>query len=132
MENHKIAYFFLRLAMGVNLFGHGLARIPKLQAVAAGMVQNFKKSWLPQNLVQVFGNVLPFVELVIRLMLIIGYKTKWANWAGATLIITLLFGSSTIENWEAMGTQMVYAFMFYFLIAKQQDNIYSLDKINLK
>lgn len=131
MEQHKIAYFFLRLAMGVNLFGHGLARITKVQAFAAGMVKNFEQSWLPKSLAQLFGHTLPFIELLIGLMLIVGFKTRLANWAGAMLIITLLFGSSTIENWEAMGTQMVYAFMFYFLIAKQQDNIYSLDKNNL-
>ncbi|MCX2477316.1 DoxX family membrane protein [Pedobacter sp. MC2016-05] len=103
-----------------------------MQTFAAGMVKNFEQSWLPKPLVQLFGHTLPFVELIIGSMLIVGFKTRWANFAGATLIITLLFGSRTIENWEAMGMQMVYAFMFYFLIAKQQDNIYSLDKNNLK
>ncbi|NML68560.1 hypothetical protein HHL23_01930 [Chryseobacterium sp. RP-3-3] len=43
------------------------------------------------------------------------------------LIIMLLFGSSTVENWEVMGIQMIYALLFYILINRLEDNGYSLD-----
>lgn len=124
-----IAYFFLRAAMGINLLGHGLARIPKLQAFATGMINNFEKSWLPQELVHAFGLLLPFVEFMIGLLLVMGLKTKIANIAGAALICILLFGSSTISNWEAMGIQMIYMLLFYFLILRTNDNYLSLDSL---
>ncbi|WP_232816273.1 hypothetical protein [Chryseobacterium capnotolerans] len=48
--------------------------------------------------------------------------------AGTSLIILLLFGSSTVENWEAMGIQMIYAGLFYILISRMDDNALSLDR----
>jgi len=122
INQQQTAYLLLRLAMGVNMFGHGLARIPKLQLFAGGMVKTFEKSWLPEMLINAFATVLPFAEFMIGLMLITGFKTKWANVAGAALILILLFGCSTIENWEAMGIQMIYAIFFYILISRSQDN----------
>ncbi|MCT2409850.1 DoxX family protein [Chryseobacterium antibioticum] len=125
--NKSTAYFLLRVSMGVNLLGHGLARIPKLSAFAEGMTNSFEKSWLPQPLVQIFSTTLPFLEFIIGLMLILGFKTRIASFAGAGLIIMLLFGSSTVENWEAMGIQMIYVLFFYILISRLEDNSYSLD-----
>lgn len=124
-----IAYFFLRVAMGINLLGHGLARIPKLQAFATGMTNNFEKSWLPQEFVYAWGLLLPFVEFMIGLLLVMGLKTRIANIAGAALICSLLFGSSTLANWEAMGIQMIYMMFFYFLILKANDNHLSIDSL---
>ncbi|AZA50129.1 DoxX family protein [Chryseobacterium carnipullorum] len=125
--NKNIAYFLLRMSMGVNLLGHGLARIPKLSVFADGMTKGFEKSWLPQPWVQIFSTTLPFLEFGIGLMLILGFKTRFANFAGAGLIIMLLFGSSTVENWEAMGIQMIYAVFFYILISRLEDNCYCVD-----
>lgn len=125
--NKNVAYFLLRLSMGMNFLGHGLVRIPKLSAFAEGMTNSFEKSWLPQPWVQIFSTTLPFFELIIGLMLILGFKTRIASFAGAGLIIMLLFGSSTVENWEAMGIQMIYALFFYILISRLEDNRYSVD-----
>ncbi|SHL67451.1 thiosulfate dehydrogenase [quinone] large subunit [Chryseobacterium contaminans] len=126
--NKKTAYFFLRLSMGINFFGHGLVRLTKLQDFADGMTKIFEKSWLPQFFVHIFSTALPFLEFLIGLLLIIGFKTRIAAMAGASLIILLLLGSSTVENWEAMGIQMIYAGLFYLLISRMEDNSLSLDK----
>lgn len=121
LKLQNTAYFLLRISMGVNMLGHGLARIPKLHTFAEGMTKNFEKSWLPEPLIMIFGTVLPFAEFLIGLLLVIGFKTKWALIAGAALIVVLLFGSSTIENWEAMGIQMIYALFFYVLMIQIRD-----------
>lgn len=126
--NKNTAYFFLRLSMGVNFLGHGLVRLTKLQDFAKGMEKGFEKSWLPPLLVHAFSTALPFLEFAIGLLLIIGFKTRIAAMAGASLIILLLSGSSTVENWEAMGIQMIYAGLFYILISRLDDNYLSLDR----
>lgn len=127
MKPQSIAYLFLRLAMGINMLGHGAVRIPKLQAFSDGMVQTMSKGWLPEALVKPWGMALPFIEFVIGLLLLLGLFTQKSLFAGAFLIVILLFGSSTIENWEAMGSQMIYAVIFYILILKIEDNKISLD-----
>lgn len=126
--NKNTAYFFLRLSMGINFFGHGLVRLTKLNDFADGMAKSFEKSWLPQLSVQMFSTALPFLEFIIGVLLIIGFKTRIVAMAGASLIILLLFGSSTVENWEAMGIQMIYAGLFYLLISRMDDNVLSLDR----
>lgn len=128
MNNSSLAYVLLRIAMGVNMLGHGLVRIPKLAAFAEGMSKGFEKSWLPASMVHLFGTVLPFLELTIGILLIFGWQTRLACVAGFLLIISLLFGSSTVENWDGMGIQMIYALFFYFLISKLENNRFSIDK----
>lgn len=130
MNNTKTAYFFLRVSMGINLLGHGLVRLVKLQDFASGMMKGFETSWLPQPLVHLFGITLPFLEFIIGLLLMIGFKTRISTIAGASLIILLLFGSSTVENWEAMGIQMIYTGLFYILISRIDDNYLALDRKN--
>ncbi|MDR6548202.1 thiosulfate dehydrogenase [quinone] large subunit [Chryseobacterium rhizosphaerae] len=124
----KTGYFFLRISMGINFFGHGLVRLTKLQDFADGMTAGFEKSWLPQVLVHAFSMALPFLEFTIGLLLMIGFKTRIAAMSGASLIVMLLFGSSTVENWEAMGIQMIYAGLFYMLISKIEDNNLAVDR----
>jgi len=92
------------------------------------MMKGFETSWLPEPLVYLFGVTLPFLEFIIGLLLTIGFKTRIATIAGASLIILLLFGSSTIESWEAMGIQMIYAGLFYILISRIDDNYLALDR----
>lgn len=128
MNNSSVAYVLLRISMGINMLGHGLVRIPKLAAFADGMTSGFQKSWLPSSMVHIFGTVLPFLEFAIGFLLIIGWQTRLACIAGALLIIALLFGSSTVENWDWMGIQMIYALFFFFLISQLEHNRYSLDK----
>ena len=124
----KTGYFFLRISMGINFFGHGLVRLTKLQDFADGMTAGFEKSWLPQVLVHAFSTALPFLEFTIGLLLMIGFKTRIAAMSGASLIVMLLFGCSTVENWEAMGIQMIYAGLFYMLISKIEDNNLAVDR----
>lgn len=123
-----VAYTLLRVAMGVNLIGHGAVRIPKLESFSDWMVSSMDKGWLPEVLVKPFAIVLPFAEFIIGLLLIIGLFTYRMSIAGAILIILLLLGSSTIENWEAMGIQMIYVIFYYLLIVRITDNSYSLDQ----
>ncbi|WP_284463753.1 DoxX family protein [Chryseobacterium sp.] len=122
------AYLFLRISMGINFFGHGVIRLMKLQDFADGMTKSFEKSLLPQLFVHTFSMALPFLEFSIGLLLIIGFKTRIVTMAGASLIILLLLGSSTVENWEAMGIQMIYAGLFYILMSRIDDNYFSIDK----
>ncbi|MCQ9639318.1 DoxX family protein [Chryseobacterium sp. WG14] len=126
--NKRTGYFFLRISMGINFFGHGLVRLTKLQDFAGGMTTGFEKSWLPQVLVHAFSTALPFLEFTIGLLLMIGFKTRIVTMSGASLIVMLLFGCSTVENWEAMGIQMIYAGLFYILISRIEDNSLALDR----
>jgi len=125
----QTAFALLRIAMGVNLLGHGLVRFSKLDGFRDWMVTTFKDSLIPSFAVTTWGSVLPFLEFGIGLLLILGLFTYRASIAGAIVIIILLFGSTLIENWDWAGIQMIYALFFYFLISNVEKNSWSIDNL---
>lgn len=127
-SDQTLAYSLARIGMGVNLALHGLVRIPKLDQFSAWMVGSFEKSWLPEIMVSQFAHVLPFAELILGFLLLLGLFTRKAIIASAIMIIVLIFGSCLIENWSAAGSQMIYlAYLAGLLVFREGYNQISLD-----
>src|SRR5690606_24222325 len=101
----KDTYFIIRIAIAISMFGHGLVRIPKLDAFASGMTKQFENSLLPLTLVKPFAYSLAIAELVIGLLLLLGLFTRATAWAGAITMFFLLFGTCLIENFGALPSQ---------------------------
>lgn len=125
-----LSFVFIRLGIGISLFGHGLVRIPKLNAFSNGMVSNFSQSYLPGQLVMPFSLTLPFLELVIGLLLIIGWKTKLAGISGAILMLVLMFGTTMIENWGALPSQMIHLLFLVLVYEFHEKNSFAVDRID--
>lgn len=122
----------MRLAVGMSMLGHGCVRLPKLATFSGWMVKSFEKTMLPETLVKPFGYALPFVEGLVGLLLVIGLFTKQALIAGACTMILLIFGSSMIENWDAIPSQLIHTAFFAVLLHFVNYNDLALDqKINL-
>jgi len=109
MKNTGIFHFIVRLPIAMSFFGHGLVRIPKLQAFASGMAEAFAATWLPQPLVLAFSYFLAIAELLIGLWLMTGRRIQEALMAGQVLMTLLIFGSSLIENWNGISAQLVHS-----------------------
>ena len=126
---NAIVFLLLRLGIGISMFGHGLVRLPKLNAFSQWMVGSFAKSMLPAELVRPLSMVLPFAELVIGFLLLIGLFTEPALISGAVLVLLLLFGTAMVENWEALPSQLIHLILFAVLLQFVASNSWSLDKI---
>lgn len=109
MKDFKTTFFFLRLPIALSIFGHGLVRLPKLQAFTDGMVKSMEKSAIPESLLTPFGYLIPIAEFLIGLVLLIGYQTKYAIYAGLALMGLLVLGSASVENWSAIEAQLVHS-----------------------
>jgi thiosulfate dehydrogenase [quinone] large subunit len=118
MKKEHVAYLLARLPMGLSFFGHGLIRITKLETFSSGMVKQFDKSILPGPFVSAFGHVLPFLEFITGLLILLGLFTRYALVLGTVIILILIAGSSIIEQWNAIFTQLFYgaylAVLHYF------------------
>lgn len=128
----QTALALLRITMGINLLGHGLVRIPKISGFRDWMVTQFGNSILPEWTIYSWASILPFIELSIGILLILGLFTYRASIVGAIVIAVLIFGSCLIENWEWAGAQMVYALFFYFIISNVHNNTWEIDKYKTK
>lgn len=127
-KDAQLAYLLIRLTMGLNFFMHGTVRIfGNLETFRQSLVTNFQETLLPQPFVEAFATVLPFVEAAIGSLLLLGLFTRQAVVAGAVVIMVLIFGTSLRQDWGTVGSQMLYALFFYFLIRNAADNAWALD-----
>lgn len=123
----SISYLMIRLGIGISMLGHGLVRIPKLMAFSEGMLKNFEDSILPDFLLTPFSYALPFVEFLIGLLLILGWQTKRTAVAGGFLMLALIAGTSLIENWGALPSQMIHLLFFVLVYEFNKANAFALD-----
>lgn len=128
LTNSELAFVLGRLLLGVNFLTHFLVRLPKLAGFKAGLVKQFAATPLPAPLVEAFAAVLPFVEGGVGLLLLLGLFTRPALAAAMLVIISLVFGSSLLEQWDTVGTQMLYGLFIFALVLHCQHNRLCLDK----
>ncbi|WP_295122402.1 DoxX family protein [uncultured Chitinophaga sp.] len=127
MNHRYLAFALARITLGINFLGHGLVRLPKLDAFRTGMVKDFERTFLPGPIVSAFATVLPFIEFALGLFLIIGIFTKQSLAGCAILMMILLFGTCMKEAWDSAGSQMLYALFIAFLLFNLEYNSLSID-----
>jgi thiosulfate dehydrogenase [quinone] large subunit len=129
MTKDEIAYFFLRVTLGANLFLHGFSRLIGNHATfAAYMEKQMHNAPLPGFLVHFVTVVLPWCEGTIGLLMILGLWTSVALIAGSLLMLTLQIGSCLAQNWDVAGGQLIYVLLFFILLAYCERNRWSIDR----
>jgi thiosulfate dehydrogenase [quinone] large subunit len=128
-KNPGRTYLMARLPIAVSLLGHGLDRIPKLQVFSDHLISQFSKSILPIKLVTPFSMTLPFVELGVGILLILGLFTRFACVIGVITMLALIFGSCLLEQWDNVLSQMLYSLYFVMLYYYAFYNRYSFDRL---
>lgn len=126
---NAISYLLIRMAIGISFLGHGLVRIPKLQAFSNWMVGNFRQSLIPEGLVLPFSYVLPFAEFIVGLLVLTGLFTKYSLVAGGVVMLLLLFGTTMIENWDAIPSQLFHIILLAILLHFLNTNALALDHL---
>ncbi|MBD1394442.1 TQO small subunit DoxD [Mucilaginibacter glaciei] len=129
MRNTNIAYLLARMPIAMSMLGHGLVRIPKLVKFSAGIEKQFTNTMLPHALVYPYSIVLPFLELLTGILLILGLFTRFANILGVAIVLSLIFGSTMLEKWDAVFTQIIYGAYFALLYLFADHNRYSVDQL---
>jgi thiosulfate dehydrogenase (quinone) large subunit len=126
-----IAYAILRLSFGANILLHGLSR---LLAGPSGFLAYLNHYFehaplIPKSFLPVFGAVLPPVETALGLLLLLGLFTRFALIAGALVMTALVFGTNLAQDWNVAGLQLIYCFLYYYLLAhRSEKNLFSLDR----
>ena len=125
------AYTILRLLFGVNIMLHGLSRlIGGRPAFLAYLTHYFEKTtFVPPSLLSLMATVLPWVETTLGLLLLIGLGTRFALIAGGLVLTVLAIGSNLAQDWGVAGLQLIYAFIYYYLLAHLEQNRYSVDAL---
>lgn len=127
-RDFTLAYTLLRITLGINIAFHGISRILAGPATfVASLAKQFAATRLPDFAVRGFGYALPWLEALIGLLILFGAFTQVALVAGAALIAVLAFGSSLHQDWDVAGLQLIYAAVYFILIAFRRYNSLSTD-----
>jgi thiosulfate dehydrogenase (quinone) large subunit len=73
--------------------------------------------------------MLPFVETAVGFLLLMGLWTRTALVIGGLLVAALAFGTALRSDWDTLGIQMIYAAIYYLLLANRRDNRFSIDHL---
>ncbi len=124
-----IAYTILRVSFGANIMLHGVSRIVMGHAAFLAYLTHYfeKVSYVPAGLLSSFATVQPWVELILGLLLMIGLATRFSLIAGALVIMCLVIGTNLAQDWLVSGLQLIYAFLYYYLLVHLDQNRYSID-----
>lgn len=125
-----IAYTILRISFGVNFMLHGLSRLLTDHAKFLGYVNQYFEHTplIPRALLVPFATVLPWVEAMLGFLLLVGLLTRFSLIAGGMSMTALVFGTNLAQDWNNAGLQLIYCFMFYYLLAHRSElNAISLD-----
>jgi thiosulfate dehydrogenase [quinone] large subunit len=126
-----IAYTILRLSFGANIMLHGVSRLlAGRPAFFAYLTHYFEHAPLvPASLLPAFATVLPWVETTLGLLLMLGLLTRFALIAGSLVLTVLVIGSNLAQDWTVAGLQLIYCFIYYYLLVHREKNRISLDAL---
>ncbi len=128
--NMQIGYFFMRIMLGVNLFFHGFMRIIQTGGVAVWeqpMATTFEETFLPMALVHAFLYMIPYIEVLLGAMTLLGLYTRWALLVGVSFYVILMFGHTVRQNWAGVHIIMHYGFYYWVLLVLLGQNWLALD-----
>ncbi len=124
------AYTILRLSFGANIMLHGVARLIAGHAAFLAYLTHYFATTpaVPASLLSTFARILPLVETGLGLLLVLGLGTRFALIAGALVMTGLVIGTNLAQDWTVAGLQLVYAFIYYYLLVHRDKNLVSLDR----
>jgi len=124
-----IAYTILRLSFGANIMLHGLSRILNARpAFLAYLTHYFEHAHLiPAGMLPIFGAVLPWVETTLGLLLMLGLFSRFTLIAGGLVMLVLVTGTNLAQDWLVSGLQLIYCFLYYYLLVHIRENRWSVD-----
>ena len=126
-----IAYGILRLSFGMNIFLHGISRLLNGRAAFLAYLTHYFEHapLIPAGALPVFGAVLPWVETTLGLLLLLGLATRFALIAGGLVMTILVIGTCLAQDWNVAGLQLIYCFIYYYLLLHRDQNVFSLDEL---
>ena len=117
LSDRELGFLIARIGLGINLFFHGIVRLPNLTGFVQGMETKFAESMLPLFLVTPMAYVIPIAELVIGLFLLLGIATRFALIGAAVQMMVLIIGCCFVQDWGPINSQMFLLILAALLIA---------------
>ena len=126
--DRALGVLMLRATLGLNILLHGVTRTitGSLAAFVNNTATQFQNTPLPQWQVRAFATAIPFCEIVIGVMLLLGLATRWTLLAGSLLMLGLVFGTALRADWTLLELQMFYVLLYFILFMCRRYDVFSV------
>jgi|GEM_PF-3789746 len=125
-----LAYALLRLALGVCVFFHGASwLVPGGADLLPYLAAQFQGTIIPGILLPLFAAFLPFFEMTIGLLLLVGLFTPAALVLGSFEMVALLAGATLAQKFDICAQQLIYCLVYFALLTLIARNELSLDAV---
>jgi thiosulfate dehydrogenase [quinone] large subunit len=125
----ECAYALLRASLGVVFLVGGLSKIAGgVGNFEAGLEQQFNGK-LPVLLLKPFGYALPFAEVIVGTLLILGLFIVPALVLCGLELLALIFGTTLAGEHPVSAHNVQYALVSFFLLWFAGYNGYSIDRL---
>jgi thiosulfate dehydrogenase [quinone] large subunit len=130
MNNHReIGYALLRLTVGVMFLFFGIGKfMGGIGNFASGMQQHFAGK-LPSMLVWPFAYALPFAEVALGALILLGLFNVFALSLSGLLLVALTFGTVMLGDPPTVAHNVQYALVNFVLLWLAEYNGYSIDRL---
>jgi thiosulfate dehydrogenase [quinone] large subunit len=125
----EIAYALLRMTLGIMFLFFGIGKFTMgIGNFASGMQQNFAGK-LPSFLLGPFAYILPFAEVTIGLLLLLGLLNVFGLILAGLLMIALVFGMVLQGQAPIVANNVFYGVVIFILLWSAEYNRFSLDRL---
>jgi len=122
------AYVLLRILFGISFLITGSGKLLGVAGFAAAMVEQFKNTFIPGELVRLTAFLVPPVEVLVGLSLLLGLFTRVGLVTGFILMMVLHMGVTLLKDWNTAANQLIYCIIFFLLLAGAGFNAFSIDQ----
>ena len=86
-----------------------------------------KTTPLPESLITPYTRAAPAIELVIGVLLVVGYKTRWALLGAAAFLVSLDFGLMLQADHDSVKSNTIILLALLWAAQWERSNAFSLD-----
>ena len=133
MKDHKAtAYALLRATFGVLFLFYGIGKFMRGLGNFAGSMQQRFAGKLPMALVMPFGYSLPFIEVLVGILLVLGLFNSITLVLSGFLLMALTFGMVILGDTPTVANNLLYVLINFVLLYLAEQNNYSVDRVMSK
>ena len=128
------AYALVRAVMGVVFLANGLLKLTGgLESWKAQLGTRMADTMLPAAMVSAFGTILPFLELSVGALLLIGLLTPQVLVATGALLIVLTFGTlMQAQDSSVVAHTVFYTVVVGLMLWLESANAWAVDRLRVR
>src|SRR3954466_1930822 len=97
-----------RWVIGVVLLFAGIKKFENVSGFVGYLTSQFEKTWLPKVLLVPYAHAVPFIEVILGTLLILGIARNAVLFVAGAFFITLTFGQLLLSQPQVIFQNMIY------------------------